>query len=101
AYYQCLQEETKPIDEMKNAVQALYDLYDYETISERISKIVRPESIKQDVEVIYQTVENLHIACPNNNGDWYFTGDYPTPGGVRVVNRAFINFMENKDVRAY
>ena len=60
-----------------------------------------PENIAPEVKVIYQTVDNLRSACPNNNGDWYFSGDYPTPGGMRVVNKAYINFVENIDVRAY
>jgi amidophosphoribosyltransferase len=62
---------------------------------------VRPEGMKADLEVVYQTVDNLHKACPNNLGDWYFTGNYPTPGGNRVVNKAFLNFMEGKELRAY
>lgn len=57
--------------------------------------------MRAEVEVVYQTVENLHKACPNHLGDWYFTGDYPTPGGNRVVNKAFINFMKGIEVRAY
>jgi amidophosphoribosyltransferase len=57
--------------------------------------------IRAEVNIVYQTIENLHIACPDNLGDWYFTGDYPTPGGNRVVNRSFINFIEGRNVRAY
>jgi amidophosphoribosyltransferase len=62
---------------------------------------VKDESVNAEVQVIYQNIEHLHIACPNHLGDWYFSGNYPTPGGNKVVNRAFINYMEGKDVRAY
>jgi amidophosphoribosyltransferase len=63
--------------------------------------MLTPKGMQADVEIIYQTVENLHIACPDHTGDWYFTGNYPTPGGNKVVNRAFINWMEKRNVRAY
>ena len=63
--------------------------------------MVTPRHVNIPVKVIYQTIEGLHEACPNNNGDWYFTGNYPTPGGNKVVNKAFMNYMENKNVRAY
>ncbi|MFY0593593.1 amidophosphoribosyltransferase [Roseivirga sp.] len=88
-------------DKQENYVQALYNEFSYDEISEKITEIVRPEGLKAELEVVYQTVDNLHQACPKNLGDWYFTGDYPTPGGNRVVNKAFINFMEGKEVRAY
>ncbi len=84
-----------------NHVKELYDPFTYEEVSEKISEIVKPAGINAEVEVVYQTVENLHKACPNHLGDWYFTGDYPTPGGNRVVNRAFINYMKGVEVRAY
>ncbi len=84
-----------------NCVKELYDQFTYEEVSNKITDIVRPEGLKAELEVVYQTVENLHDACPKNLGDWYFTGNYPTPGGNRVVNKAFINFMEGKEVRAY
>lgn len=85
----------------KNYVNELYEPFTYEQVSEKITEIVRPEGMKAEVEVVYQTVENLHKACPNHLGDWYFTGDYPTRGGNRVVNRAFVNFMKGVEVRAY
>ncbi|MEP1097522.1 MAG: amidophosphoribosyltransferase [Cyclobacteriaceae bacterium] len=85
----------------KNYVNELYEPFTYEEVSNKISEIVKPEGIKAQVEVVYQTVENLHKACPNHSGDWYFTGNYPTPGGNRVVNRAFINYMKGVEVRAY
>ena len=84
-----------------NYVQQLYNEFTYDEVSSKITEIVRPDGLKAELEVIYQTVENLHEACPKNLGDWYFTGDYPTPGGMRVVNKAFVNFMEGKEVRAY
>ena len=69
--------------------------------SKKITDIVRPKDFQPELEVIYQPIEGLHAAIPNHRGDWYFSGDYPTPGGNRVVNRAFVNYMQNKNVRAY
>ena len=100
-YKKCKKELEKPIEEMKNCVQALYDEFTYDEISKKIAEIVTPEGIKPEVAVIYQTIEGLQKACPDNNGDWYFSGNYPTPGGNKVVNRAFINYMEGNDERAY
>ena len=97
----CKAEEEKPVEEMVNHVKKLYDLYSDDEITMQIAKLVKGDHIKPDVQIIYQTVESLHKACPNHTGDWYFTGDYPTLGGVRVVNRAFINFMRNVNARAY
>lgn len=87
--------------EVRNFVKELYDQFTYDEISDKISEIVTPKGMKAEVKVVYQTVENLHTACPMHTGDWYFTGDYPTPGGIKVVNQAFVNFMEGKLVRAY
>lgn len=84
-----------------NFVKELYAPFTYEQVSAKITEIVRPKNMKSELEVVYQTVENLHKACPAHIGDWYFTGDYPTPGGNRVVNRAFMNFMKGAEVRAY
>ncbi len=84
-----------------NHVKALYEPFSYEQISQKISEIITPEDINAEVEVVYQSVENLHKACPNHSGDWYFTGNYPTPGGNRIVNKAFIYFMQGKTIRAY
>ncbi len=100
-YDLCLAEEQKPVEEMVNHVQKIYDIYTDEEISTQIAKLVRADDIKPEVEIIYQTVENLHKSSPDHEGDWYFTGNYPTVGGVRVVNRAFINFMKNVNTRAY
>ncbi|TAK30865.1 MAG: hypothetical protein EPO28_18605 [Saprospiraceae bacterium] len=101
AYERCKEQEHLPKEEMKNEVKALYNEFSADEISRKIAEIVTPKGIKPKVEVIYQSIEGLHRACPNHLGDWYFTGNFPTPGGNRVVNRAFINYMENKDVRAY
>ena len=73
----------------------------YDQISAKISEIVKPADMKAEVEVVFQTVENLHKAIPHHSGDWYFTGNYPTPGGMKVVNRAYANYMEGRLVRAY
>ena len=84
-----------------NYVKSLYDLFTDDEITEKIAEIVTPKDMKSKVKVIYQTVENLHKACPNHLGDWYFTGDFPTRGGNRVVNQSFVNYMEGLTVRAY
>jgi amidophosphoribosyltransferase len=89
------------LHEVRNLVKEVYAPFSAEEISAKIADIVKPNHIFSDVQVIYQTIENLHIACPDNLGDWYFTGDYPTPGGNRVALNAFINYMEGKNVRAY
>ena len=87
--------------EQINYIKSLYDQFTDDEISAKITEIVRPKGMKAELEVVYQTVENLHKACPDNSGDWYFTGNYPTPGGHRVVNKAFMNFYEGKEGRAY
>ncbi len=84
-----------------NFVKALYEPFTYEEISRKIAEIVRPDDLNAELSVIYQTVDNLHKACPGHTGDWYFTGDYPTQGGNRTVNKAYVNFYEGKKVRAY
>ena len=86
---------------MENVVRDLYNEFTAEEISAKIAEIVRPKTIFSQVSVIYQTIEDLHEACPKNLGDWYFTGNYPTPGGTRVVLQAFKNYYEGKNVRAY
>ncbi|MFZ1526910.1 MAG: amidophosphoribosyltransferase, partial [Saprospiraceae bacterium] len=100
-YDNCLEQEKLPMEQMTNQVKLLYDQYTDDQISAKISELVTPEDIIPDVQVIYQSIDDLHIACPNHKGDWYFSGNYPTPGGVRVVNRAFMNYMKNSDDRAY
>ena len=86
---------------MTNQVKALYEVFTYEEISAKIAEIITPPDIKPKVEVIYQTIEDLRASCPGNSGDWYFSGDYPTLGGNRVVNKSFMYFMEGRDERAY
>jgi amidophosphoribosyltransferase len=85
----------------ENIVRHVYKPFTTEEISRKIAQLITPPEITIPVEVIYQTIEDLHESCPTNTGDWYFTGNYPTPGGNRVVNKAFMNFMEGKDVRGY
>jgi amidophosphoribosyltransferase len=84
-----------------NYVKQLYEPFTDQQISEKIAQICRPADMKADLEVVFQTVDNLHKACPNHSGDWYFTGNFPTPGGMKVVNRSYVNYMEGKLVRAY
>jgi amidophosphoribosyltransferase len=100
-YEKCLEQLKLPKEEQRNMVQELYNEFSYEAVSAKIAEIITPPNIKPKIEVIYQTVEGLRSACPENNGDWYFSGDYPTPGGNRVVNRSFVYFMEGRNERAY
>lgn len=90
-----------PAEQVINVVKGIYKPFTAEEISLKISKLLTPVGINAEVEIIYQTIEGLHNACPGHKGDWYFTGDYPTPGGNKVVNRAFIYYMEGKNFRAY
>ncbi len=100
-YKQCLSQVDLPKEQVRNYVKEIYAPFTDEEISVKIAQLLTPISMKSKVEIIYQSVENLHIACPDNLGDWYFTGDYPTPGGNKVVNKAFINWMEKRNERAY
>ena len=100
-YRQCLSQVNLPKEQVRNYVKEIYAPFTDEEISVKIAQLLTPISMKSKVEIIYQSVENLHIACPDNLGDWYFTGDYPTPGGNKVVNKAFINWMEKRNERAY
>ncbi|RMF00134.1 MAG: amidophosphoribosyltransferase [Bacteroidetes bacterium] len=100
-YEKCQQQLRLPKEEQCNMVQELYEEFPYEQVSAKIAEIITPPNIKPKIEVIYQTVEGLREACPENNGDWYFSGNYPTPGGNRVVNRSFVYYMEGRNERAY
>ena len=100
-YQKCKDSQKLPKEEVKNYVKEIYALFTDQQISDRIAQIITPKNVNCEVQVIYQTLDNLHIACPDNLGDWYFSGDYPTPGGNKVVNRAFVNWMEGKNQRAY
>jgi len=100
-YLKCKQQIEQASKAEENFVKAVYEPFTYAEVSERIAQLLSHESITSEVKVIYQTVEKLHEACPKNLGDWYFTGDYPTKGGNKVVNKAFMNFYEGKNDRAY
>ena len=100
-YQHCLSQIDLPKEQVRNFVKEIYAPFTDEEISAKIAQMLTPPTIKAKVEIVYQTVENLHKACPHNLGDWYFTGDYPTPGGNKVVNKAFINWMEKRNERAY
>jgi amidophosphoribosyltransferase len=100
-YAKCKAQENFVDTEVVNYVTAIYAPFEPQEVSDKIAEMLSSPEIKAEVKIIFQTVEDLHIACPKNLGDWYFTGDYPTPGGNRVVNRAFMNFYEGKDARAY
>ena len=86
---------------MVNHVKDIYAPFTDEQISDKIAQMISPTTGNVKIEVVYQSVPGLHEACPNNGGDWYFTGDYPTAGGMRVVNEAFVNFIEGKNNRSY
>ena len=100
-YKQCLKQLDLPKEHVRNFVKGIYEPFSDDEISKKIAQLLTPSNIQAEVEIIFQTVENLHKACPDNLGDWYFTGDYPTPGGNKVVNKAFVNWMEKKNERAY
>lgn len=100
-YRKCKEQMNAPKEQVKNYVKEIYAPFTAEEISKKISKLLTPKGINAEVEIVYQTIEGLHEACPDNKGDWYFTGNYPTPGGNKVVNKAFINYYEGKNERAY
>ncbi|MCK0161315.1 amidophosphoribosyltransferase [Allomuricauda sp. F6463D] len=100
-YEKCLTQTDASNEKAVNYVQEFYAPFTAKQISKKIGEILSPEGINAEVEIIYQTIEGLHNACPKNLGDWYFTGNYPTPGGNKVVNKAFVNFFEGRNERAY
>jgi len=100
-YKRCLKENKKTTTQIKNIVKEIYNPFTDNQISKEISRMLKDKDITSDVEVVFQSIENLHKACPNHLGDWYFSGDYPTPGGNKVVNKAFINYFEGNKKRAY
>ena len=100
-YQQCKEQENLPREEIVNYVKDIYKPFTDQEISDQIARMVSPEGCKAEVKILYQSVENLHQACPKDDGDWYFTGNYPTPGGNKVVNASFINFIENRKGRSY
>ena len=101
-YKQSIAQAKLPKEEMRNFVKDIYASFTPNEISAKIAEILTPDNMEDiEVEIIYQTLEGLHASCPDHNGDWYFSGDYPTPGGNKAVNQAFINYYEGKNVRAY
>ncbi|TXB63996.1 amidophosphoribosyltransferase [Vicingus serpentipes] len=100
-YNKCKAQENEPKEQIVNHVKEIYDAFTAEEISKKISQLLTPENINAEVDIVYQTIEGLHDACPNHTGDWYFTGNYPTPGGNKVVNKAFIYYYEGRNERAY
>ncbi len=100
-YNKCKDQENLDKEKMENYVKEIYKPFSTEDISKKIAELLTPNNTKAEVEIIYQSVPELHQACPNHLGDWYFTGDYPTPGGIKVVNKAFINYIEGINKRAY
>ena len=100
-YQACLKEIKKPKEQIQNLVKQIYKPFSAEEISNKIAQMLKTKEINAKIEIVYQSIEGLHKAVPNDTGDWYFSGDYPTPGGNKVVNKAFINYIENKNERAY
>ena len=100
-FEEALEELEKPVDQMRNVVKGIYKPFAPEEISRKISSMLKSEDIGAEVEIVYQSIEGLHEACPGHAGDWYFTGNYPTPGGNKVANQSFVNYKEGRNVRAY
>ena len=96
AYQKAKAWEDKPGEEQENCVKAIYAPFTDQEISAKMVELLKPSGVRARVEIVYQTLEGLRKSCPDHPGDWYFSGDYPTPGGVRLVNRAFINYMEQE-----
>jgi amidophosphoribosyltransferase len=92
---------TLPKEEQVNVVKEIYQHFTSEEISSKIAELIKPVDLSCELEVIYQSIEGLHLSCTKNKGDWYFTGNYPTPGGTQVANKSFVHFFEGKSVRAY
>jgi amidophosphoribosyltransferase len=100
-YHGAMSELQKPVAEMRNMVREIYKPFSTDEISAKISSMLKSSDIKSEVRIVFQTIEGLHEACPGHLGDWYFTGNYPTPGGNKVVNQSFINYIEGRNIRAY
>ena len=100
-YKKCKAQAHLPKEQIKNYVKELYAHFTDEEISNKVAEMLKPKGVKSEIKIIFQSVDNLHLACPDHTGDWYFTGNYPTPGGNKVVNKAFINFVEGSNERAY
>ncbi|MBO74254.1 MAG: amidophosphoribosyltransferase [Flavobacteriales bacterium] len=100
-YANCKAQIARPKEENTNQVKAIYEPFTTKELNERISQLLTPKGMKAEVKIVFQSIEGLHAACPNHLGDWYFTGDFPTPGGHKVVNRAFVYYVEGRNDRAY
>ncbi|MDX9770739.1 MAG: amidophosphoribosyltransferase [Tenuifilaceae bacterium] len=100
-YKNCKAQQNLPKEEVVNYVKDIYKPFTPDQISDKIAELLTPKGMKAEVKIVFQTIETLHAACPNDKGDWYFTGNYPTPGGNKVVNNSFINFIEGRNQRAY
>lgn len=100
-YRKCKAQQGLPKEQVVNHVKEIYTPFTEEEISDKIAEMVRDEHLNAEVKVVFQSVEDLHVACPNDTGDWYFTGNYPTPGGNKVVNTAYINWVEGRNERSY
>ena len=100
-YKKCKAQQHLPKEEIVNSVKEIYKSFTHQQISDKIAEMLKDTSVKSEVKIVYQTIENLHDACPKDKGDWYFTGDYPTPGGNKVVVNSFINYIEGRNQRAY
>jgi amidophosphoribosyltransferase len=100
-YQRAKDELLKPKEEQVNLVKEIYGKFSTEEISQKIAEMIRPTDLNAEFELIYQSLEGLHAACPGSKGDWYFSGNYPTPGGNKVSNQAFVNYMEGSNRRAY
>ena len=95
-YRRCKEQEKLPDAEMKNLVREIYDQFSDEEISAMIAEMLRPSEVKAEVKIVYQSLEGHRASCPGHHGDWYFSGDYPTPGGLRRLNRAYIDYYEGR-----
>jgi amidophosphoribosyltransferase len=100
-YLKCKDQISLAKESMVNHVKDIYSPFTADQISAKISEILKPKDMRADLEIIYQSISSLHIACPDHKGDWYFSGEYPTPGGNKVVTQAFINYVDGVKKRAY
>jgi amidophosphoribosyltransferase len=100
-YEKCVVQSRKKKEEIVNYVKEIYAPFSDEEISDKIAEMLTDKDIKAEVKIVFQTIDDLHKACPNNAGDWYFSGNYPTPGGNRLVNNAFINYIEGQENKVY
>ena len=95
-YEACKAELQRPKEQMRNCVKQIYEPFTVNEINRKIAEMLRPAGMKTPIEFVFQTIEGLHEACPNHPGDWYFTGNYPTPGGIKLVNQAFVDYYESQ-----